>query len=117
MNELPKVQVSSLFPEVRERVEKAVERMMEAVNQARPGELITGSEEAVRDIGHDLIREVYEAALQKRITAAEAAFSPSAGHGDRTQEAKQGEATHVGADDRGSRRSVANLVSLTGIGE
>lgn len=88
MYELPKVQASALFPEVRERVEQAVEKMMEAVNHTRPGELITGSEEAIRDIGHELIREIYEAALQKRITAAEAAFPPSAGHQDRTQKAK-----------------------------
>ena len=88
MDELPKVEASSLFPEIRERVEQAVEKMMEAVNHTRPGELITGSEEAIRDIGHGLIREIYEAALQKRITAAEAAFSPSAGHKHGTQKAK-----------------------------
>jgi hypothetical protein len=85
MDEFPKVKLSSLFPDVRERVEQAVEKMMEAVNQTRPGELISGSEEAIRDIGHELIREIYEAALQKRITAAEAAFSPSTGRNDRAQ--------------------------------
>lgn len=44
--------------EDRERLEQVVVvEMMEAVNRARPGELITGSEEAVRDLGHELVRE------------------------------------------------------------
>jgi hypothetical protein len=58
---------------------------MEAVNNTPPGELITASEEAVRDIGHELTRAVYEAALQQRITAAEAAFPPSRGKNDGSQ--------------------------------
>lgn len=86
MDELPQVDPASLLPAVRERFELAVRRVMEAVNQTRPGELISGSEEAVREIGHDLVRQLYEAALQQRITAAEAAFPPSAGRADRPQE-------------------------------
>ncbi len=82
MEEMPKVAAESLMPVVREQVEDAVKRIMEAVNQTRPGELITGSEESVREIGHELVRAVYEAALQQRITAAEAAFPPSAGDAD-----------------------------------
>jgi hypothetical protein len=78
MEELPKVDVNSLLPLVREQVEAAVVKMMQAVNETRPGELITGSEEAAREIGHELTRAIYEAALQQRITAAEAAFPPSA---------------------------------------
>lgn len=88
MNELPQVAAESLMPVVRERVEDAVQRIMEAVNQTRPGELIAGSEESVRDIGHELVRAVYEAALQQRITAAEAAFPPSAGVADGSTEAE-----------------------------
>ncbi len=88
MNELPKVPAGSLLPLVREQIEEAVKKVMEAVNGTKPGELITGSEEAVRDIGHELTRGVYEAALQQRITAAEAAFPPSAGCGDRPAEAE-----------------------------
>ena len=52
------------------------------------GELISGSEEAAREIGHELTRAVYEASLQQRITAAEAAFSPSKGRSDRPEEAE-----------------------------
>lgn len=83
MDELPKVAAESLMPVVREQVEEAVKKIMEAVNSTAPGELIDGSEEAVRDIGHGLTRVVYEAALQQRITAAEAAFPPSGGCADR----------------------------------
>jgi len=82
MDEFPKLAAESLMPVVREQVEDAVKQIMEAVNQTRPGELIAGSEEAVRDIGHELVRAVYQAALQERITAAEAAFPPSAGCAD-----------------------------------
>jgi hypothetical protein len=82
MDELPKVDVNSLLPLVREQIEAAVVKIMQSVNDTRPGELITGSEEAARDIGHELTRVIYEAALQQRITAAEAAFSPSARRDD-----------------------------------
>jgi hypothetical protein len=88
MEAMPKVAAESLMPVVREHVEDAVKRIMEAVNQTKPGELITGSEELVRDIGHELVKAVYEAALQRRITAAEAAFPPSAGGADRSAAAE-----------------------------
>lgn len=82
MDEMPKVDVNGLLPVVREQIEEAVQKVMQAVNDAPPGELITASEEAARDIGHELTRAIYEAALQRRITAAEAAFPPSAGTND-----------------------------------
>ena len=88
MDDMPKGDVASLLPVVREQMEEAVRKIMQAVNDAAPGELITGSEEAARDIGHELTRAVYEAALQQRITAAEAAFSPSGGCGDGSQTAQ-----------------------------
>lgn len=88
MEAMPKVAGESLMPVVREHVEDAVRRIMEAVNQTKPGELISGSEEEVRDLGHELVRVVYQAALQQRITAAEAAFPPSAGGADGSAEAK-----------------------------
>lgn len=88
MDEMPKVDVASLLPVVREQIDEAVRKIMQAVNNAAAGELITGSEEAARDIGHELTRAVYEAALQQRITAAEAAFPPSGGPDDRSQAAQ-----------------------------
>lgn len=88
MDELPKVDANSFLPALREQFEEAVKQMMQAVNDAPPGELITASEEAARDIGHELTRAVYESALQQRITAAEAAFPPSTGKSDGAHAAK-----------------------------
>ncbi len=112
MDELPKVAAESLLPVVREQVEDAVKTIMESVNPTKPGELITGSEEAVRDIGQELVRVVYQAALQERITAAEAAFSPSAGGADGSAEAKSREAAHHRAVPRGTRESAAHVVAF-----
>ena len=88
MDEMPKVDVTTLMPLVREQIEEAVQKIMQAVNNTAPGELITGSEEAARDIGHELTRIIYESALQQRITAAEAAFPPSGGPDDGSQAAQ-----------------------------
>jgi hypothetical protein len=51
---------------------------MEAVNQAPDGAWIAGSEERVRDLSAEMRRRIFERAVQQRVNAAEAAFSPSA---------------------------------------
>ena len=58
--------------------EQLLKDVMEAVNQAPDGSWIEGSEEQVRDRFAKFRTEVFERALQARIDAAEAAFSPSA---------------------------------------
>ena len=63
------------------RVEAALSRVADAVNEALPGQIIAGSEEPVRDTFADLRREAYEMAVQMRVDAAEAAFPPSQGPG------------------------------------
>jgi hypothetical protein len=62
-------------------VDDSIRQVMAAVNAARDGHLIDDSEVAVNDIMNDLKRRVYEAALQARVDATEASFSPS-GPGD-----------------------------------
>lgn len=57
----------------------------DAVNQAPDGHIITASEERVRDLFGELRQQAYEKALQMRIDAAQAAFSPSDGGGDRKE--------------------------------
>ena len=47
-----------------------------AVNEAPNGAWINGSEMEVRDLLGDFRRKAYETALQMRIDAAQAAFSP-----------------------------------------
>jgi len=113
MEALPKVAVESLLPVVREQVEEAVKQIMEAVNQTRPGELITGSEEAARDIGQELTRAIYQAALQQRVTAAEAAFSPSAGGANGPAAPEPWAATPHGAVHRGACQSAPHVVALS----
>ncbi len=113
LEEMPKGAAESLMPVVREQVEEAVRKIMEAVNGTRPGELIAGSEEAVRDIGHELTRAVHEAALQQRITAAEAAVPPSAGRHDGSQAAKSRPAADHRAVPRGPRECPADVVAFT----
>lgn len=61
---------------MRQRVEACLDKVMAAVNSARDGHLIDDSEVAANDLLNELKREVYEEALQARIDATEASFSP-----------------------------------------
>jgi len=67
---------------MRQRVDEVFGKVADAVNDARPGNIINGSEEQVRDLFAKLRQEAFEQALQMRVHAAEAAFSPSEGSGD-----------------------------------
>ena len=98
MDDVPQVKSELLLPVVREQVEDAVRKIMEAVNAAPSGMLIAASEEAVRDITGQLRRQLFEAALQQRIDAAEAAFPPSSGREVREAETQQREAADHCAD-------------------
>jgi hypothetical protein len=72
---------------LKEQTEAYLKSVMEAVNQAPDGKWIVGSEEPVRDLSEDFRRQVFQAAVQQRIDAAEAAFSPSARNGRRSGDA------------------------------
>ncbi len=70
-----------------------LESVMQAVNEAPDGEWISGSEEQVRELCAVFRQRVFQEAVQQRIDAAEAAFSPSAGNDDRFgHEAGRGQA-------------------------
>ena len=71
-------------------VEGLVEQIMGAVNGARKGQLIHDSEEPVRVAGHEFLRAAFEVAIQQKIAAAEAAFSPSGGDDDRSGDEEDG---------------------------
>jgi hypothetical protein len=73
---------------MRAKMEAMLGQVADAVNEAPPGYVISGSEEQVRDLFTDLQREAYEKAVQMRINAAEAAFPPSEGPEHRPQEAQ-----------------------------
>ena len=68
---------------LRGQLEAVLLQVADAVNQAPPGSVITHSEEEVRDLLADFRRRAYQAAVQMRLDAAEAASPPSAGPQDR----------------------------------
>lgn len=82
MDEMPKVDVKALLPVVREQIEEAVQKIMQAVNNAAAGELITGSPEAARGIGHELTRAVYRSGVATANHGGGSRFPPSGGPDD-----------------------------------
>lgn len=86
--DVPKMTAESLKPMLLAQVEVFAEQMADAVNNAPNGALIDGSEEAARNVIQAFGLAAYQAALQKRIDAAEAAFSPSAESQDQTPAAE-----------------------------
>ena len=81
MNSTPKMSRQEFIDRMRQKVEAALGRVADAINEAPPGQVIAGSEEPVRDLFADLRREAFEMAVQMRVDAAEAAFPPSEGRG------------------------------------
>jgi hypothetical protein len=71
------------------RMQAECRRIMEAVNNAPQGNLISGSEMQVRDLMADLRRIAFETAVQTRIDSTESSFSPSEGR-QRSRQAEQG---------------------------
>jgi hypothetical protein len=69
---------STIADSMKREFEEFAKEVMEAVNNAPDGQWIAGSEEQVRDISAEMRRRVFEAAVQRRVDAAEAAFPPSA---------------------------------------
>jgi hypothetical protein len=69
--------------------EAAMTQVMESVNQASAGQVIDASEEQVRDVLGAFRAKAYQTALQMRVNAAEAAFSPG-GPGDGPTPVEQG---------------------------
>ena len=76
--ETPRVPPQEFADSMKRDMEQYLKEVMEAVNNAVDGKWIAGSEEQVRDLSAEMRRRVFEAAVQKRVDAAEAAFSPSA---------------------------------------
>ena len=88
-NNPTQLDVDAYVREMREKMEEKLRRVGEAVNAAADGVWINGSEWEVRDLFAELRQEAYEKALQMRMDAAQAAFSPG-GPGDRPAAGEQG---------------------------
>ena len=83
MGATPQVPPEEFAESMKQEMEVYLKKVMEAVNVAKDGEWIAGSEEEVRQLSAEMRRRVFEAAIQKRTDAAEAAFPPSAGSEER----------------------------------
>ena len=73
----PKVAPEDLVVAMEQDVQSYLQSVMQAVNDAPDGQWISGSEERVRDLSAELRKRAFEKAVQLKINAAEAAFSPS----------------------------------------
>ena len=84
----PKLSRDEFIQQMRKKMEEALGKVADTVNEAPPGRIIAGSEEEVRDIFAGLRKDAFETALQMRVNAAEAAFSPSEGPNHRQDQAE-----------------------------
>jgi hypothetical protein len=76
-SELPKVDRAALRAKLLVEFEQTLESVADAVDKAPAGRVIRDSEEPARVALDRLRAAVYEAALQAKVDAAEAAFPPS----------------------------------------
>lgn len=83
MEDLAKADEDRFASAMMQRMNVRVREVMGAVNAARTGHLIDDSEGPVLELLRELDRELYQAAIQARVDATEAAasFSPSGGLG------------------------------------
>jgi hypothetical protein len=79
MDAVPKVSRERYIEAMRSKFESILGGVADAVDEAPEGQIINASEEKVRDLFAEFRRVAYEAALQARIDAAEAASPPSEG--------------------------------------
>ena len=89
-------QVTQMSPKafaesMKQKTQTFLEEVMKTVNEAPDGEWIEGSEEGVRDLSAEFRKAAFQAAVQGRVDAAEAAFSPSAGDCDRSGHSAAGD--------------------------
>ena len=82
MEELPPISAARLKALLHDKVDAFAEDLVRSINAAKPGRLIADSEEPVREAIHDWGRVAFEALVQEKIAAAEAAFPPSGGPHD-----------------------------------
>lgn len=98
MERSPKLDRESLRAQLLAEFEATVESVADSIDGARDGYWIEDGEEASRKALDRLKQKVYEASLQAKVDAAEAAFSPSAERGDRQADASQGSPAAERAD-------------------
>jgi hypothetical protein len=88
METQPQLSAQDLVAQMRGPFEKLCAEVAAAVNEAPAGQVINQSEEKVRILLADFRQATYQAAVQLRLDAAQAAFPPSTAGGDGTALAK-----------------------------
>jgi len=79
---LAKVDRAALRAQLLSEFERTVDAVVDAIDSAPAGRVIRDSEEPAREALDRFRCQVYEAALQAKVEAAEAAFPPSGQCGD-----------------------------------
>lgn len=74
---LPSIDAEKLQELLQNEFEQCISDVTQAVNDGRAGSVIDDSEEPVREAMGRFRQQVFEKAIQMKINAAEAAFSPS----------------------------------------
>jgi hypothetical protein len=90
MDSPPQVSAETLMEQLREKFEQLCRGVVDAVNQAPPGQVINASEEKVRDLLAGFRQTTYQTAVQLRLQAQEAASPPSEAPRNRQTAAEQG---------------------------
>jgi len=103
MERLLTMNKDQFIAEMQTDVRRLLGEVADAVNGAPDGNVISGSEMAVRDAMVELQRRVFEKAVQMRVDSTESAFSPSQGHDGQSQ-AEQGAAAADGAERQRAER-------------
>ena len=91
MEWLARMDKEAFIREMQAEVRARLEQVADAVNGAKDGEVINGSELAVRDAMDELKRKAFEKALQMRIDSTESTFSPCEGRGGKAHATAQGQ--------------------------
>jgi hypothetical protein len=77
MDGLPKIDRKAYRERMRAEIERLLDKVADAVDNAPRGRVIRDSEEPARDALDHFRTAAYETALQLKVDAAEAAFPPS----------------------------------------
>jgi hypothetical protein len=89
---------------------RALEQVADAVNGAPDGNVISGSEMAVRDAMVELQRKAFEKAVQMRIDSTESSFSPSPGRVGQEQAEQRAEPPQRAEHERAHRDAAKKVV-------
>ena len=79
---MPQMDREAFKRQMRAELEVLMEDVADAVDNAPAGRVIRDSEEPVRDLFAEFRQKAFEKAIQLKVDAAEAAFSPSEQPGD-----------------------------------